>query len=239
VARAFIASHNEPTQFAEESTFHLAALNAGVEYVVRISTTKANVQPNHTAYYPRQHWAIETMLATPEFEGLQWTSLQPAGFTTMWLHPAVEFIKKVRQTGNNKQETLRLMASEDGPAGVINPDDVGTFAAHLLLLDDISKHNKGRYEMSGPEDITGRQIVELVEKEIGAKVENVSFKDLTFLDQFAESVSMARPLALSLKSAPETTWEGKSVASGTSKEVLDIYPPRITCKETLERMLKE
>lgn len=39
VARAFIASHNKPTQFAEESTFHLALLHAGVEYVVRISTT--------------------------------------------------------------------------------------------------------------------------------------------------------------------------------------------------------
>ena len=44
VVRAFIASHNQPNQFAEESTFHLAALNAGVEYVVRISTTAANVR---------------------------------------------------------------------------------------------------------------------------------------------------------------------------------------------------
>src|ERR1700742_4565546 len=29
--RAFIASHNNPNQFAEESTFHLAALVAGLE----------------------------------------------------------------------------------------------------------------------------------------------------------------------------------------------------------------
>ena len=45
VVRAFIASHNEPSQFAEESTFHLALLKARVQYVVRISTTTANVHP--------------------------------------------------------------------------------------------------------------------------------------------------------------------------------------------------
>ena len=30
VVRAFIAPHNQPTQFPEESAFHLAALRAGV-----------------------------------------------------------------------------------------------------------------------------------------------------------------------------------------------------------------
>ncbi|RMI89611.1 hypothetical protein CDV36_016653 [Fusarium kuroshium] len=45
VERAFIASHNQPNQFAEESTFHLATLQAGVQYVVRISTTAANIRP--------------------------------------------------------------------------------------------------------------------------------------------------------------------------------------------------
>lgn len=44
VFRAFIASHNNPNQFADESTFHLATLTAGVQYVVRISTTAANVR---------------------------------------------------------------------------------------------------------------------------------------------------------------------------------------------------
>lgn len=75
VERAFIASHNQPTQFAEESTFHRSALDAGVKYVVRISTTAANVRPDCKAYYPRTHWAIETMLSSTEFRALQWSSL--------------------------------------------------------------------------------------------------------------------------------------------------------------------
>lgn len=67
VMRAFIASHVHPNQFAEESTFHLAALTAGVQYVVRISTTAANVRPDCPAYYPRTHWVIEALLSSPAF----------------------------------------------------------------------------------------------------------------------------------------------------------------------------
>ncbi|KAL4909349.1 hypothetical protein BDW74DRAFT_174550 [Aspergillus multicolor] len=70
VVRAFITPHNGPNQFAEESAFHVAALNARVEYVVRISTTAPNVRPDSEAYYSRQHWAIETLLGSPEFSAL-------------------------------------------------------------------------------------------------------------------------------------------------------------------------
>jgi hypothetical protein len=49
VKRAFIASLSEPTHFAEESTFLREALEAKVEYVVRISTTAANVKSDHQA----------------------------------------------------------------------------------------------------------------------------------------------------------------------------------------------
>lgn len=44
VVRAFVASQNNPNQFAEESAFYVAALQAQMEYVVRISTTVAAVR---------------------------------------------------------------------------------------------------------------------------------------------------------------------------------------------------
>jgi hypothetical protein len=56
-----------------------------------------------------------------------------------------------------------------------------------LSAEDHSIHNKKKYVLNGPEDLTGRAIVELVEKEIGAKVRNVKFRDLDFLDQMAAS----------------------------------------------------
>jgi uncharacterized protein YbjT (DUF2867 family) len=45
VVRLFIASHAGVSHFAEESQFHYFALQAGVQYVVRISTTAYSVKP--------------------------------------------------------------------------------------------------------------------------------------------------------------------------------------------------
>lgn len=237
VVRAFIASHNEPIQFAEESGFLLAALEAGVKYVVRISTTAANVKPDCRAYYARTHWAIESMLSQPEFKGLQWTSLQPNIFTTMYLGPAAELIKQYRKTG--KQHTLRLIASADAPNAPIDPDEVGTIAAHLLAKDDTSPHNQAKYVLQGPEDITGEQIVRMVEQHIGTKVEHVSFKDMTFIDEWAASRGETAHLILTIKHAPEVSWEGKTTASTTSKEILELAAPSRTPADVMKSLLKE
>ncbi|KAK4157563.1 hypothetical protein C8A00DRAFT_29566 [Chaetomidium leptoderma] len=237
VVRAFIASHLQPNQFAEESTFHLAALQAGVKYVVRISTTAANVRPDCKAYYARTHWAIEALLGSPEFRALQWTSLQPNGFTNFYLLPAAQLIKQYRETG--KQDTLRLAASADAPVGVIDADDVGVFAAHLLAQEDPAVHNQAKYVLNGPEDITGEQIVKMVEQHIGTKVESVSYKDMSFVDGMAAVAPQeSKSVILSIKHAAETAWEGKCTASTTSKEVLALAAPTRTAADGLKALLE-
>lgn len=237
VIRAFIASHNQPSQFAEESTFHLAALEAGVKYVVRISTTAANVRPDCKAYYPRSHWAIEAMLSSSEFRGLQWTSLQPNVFTPLYLGTAAALIKQYRETG--KQDTLRLMASADAPVGIIDPYEVGVVAARLLSQEDTAAHNNARYVLNGPEDITGTQIVKMVEQHIGTRVDNVSYKDMGFIDDMAAAAPQeSKNVILSIKFAPETAWEGKCTASTTSKEVLELAAPMRTPADVLKSMLE-
>ncbi|KAF5232123.1 hypothetical protein FANTH_13119 [Fusarium anthophilum] len=235
VVRAFIASHNEPNHFAEESTFHIAALHADVEYVVRISTTAANVRPDCPAYYPRTHWAIETLLSSPEFEKLKWTSLQPNVFTQFWMGPAAGLIRTFRETG--KQEPLKLMASEDAAVGIIDPNEVGVFAAHLLATEDINSHNKAKYVLNGPEDITGRQIVDLVEEYIGTKVEHVIFKDMSFIDHMAAQTQHSKNVILSIKRAAETGWEEKCGVDTTSKEFLEIAAPKNTPADILKTLL--
>jgi len=238
VTRAFIASHNEPSQFADESTFHVNALNAGVKYVVRISTTAADVRPDTPVYYPRQHWAIEALLSTPEFSDLQWTSLQPNLFTGFAVSSAVEFIKKYRQTG--KQDTLRLLLSESDPVALVDPGEVGILAAHLLAQDDISSHNKAKYVVNGPEDITGKQIVDLIEQHIGVPVQDVIYEDFSFVDamyehQFA-ATKQSKNVIFSIKRQPGTAWVGKSVST-TSKEIFNIAAPKITPSDTLKALL--
>jgi uncharacterized protein YbjT (DUF2867 family) len=240
VVRAFIASHNEPNQFAEESTFHRAALDAGVEYVVRISTTAANVRPDCKAYYARTHWAIENLLSQPEYSALRWTSLQPNVFSNFLLMPAVGLIKEYRETG--KQSGLKLLAAKDAPVGVIDGSEVGVFAAHLLAQDDVSAHNKARYVLNGPEDITGRQIVDLVEGYIGTKVDEVSYQDTSAIDWLYEmkfaGTGESKNVILTIKYSLEPGWEGKCSASTTSKEVLDIAAPKRTVADVLKDLLE-
>lgn len=241
VVRAFIASHNEPTQFAEESTFHLNALNAGVKYVVRISTTAANVRPDCPAYYARQHWAVEALLGSPEFNDLQWTSLQPNVFSPFVLSPAAELIKQYRRTG--EQGTLRLILSEDAPVGIIDPDEAGVIAAHLLSQDDPSVHNRAKYILNGPQDITGKQIVDMVKQHIGVPVKDVSYRDVSFIDQLYEyQYAAAKPsknVIYSIKRAPETAWEGKCSTSTTSNVILELAAPKRTPADTLKTLLEE
>ncbi|KAF5641407.1 hypothetical protein F52700_3348 [Fusarium sp. NRRL 52700] len=235
VVRAFIASHAQPTQFAEESTFHLAALHAGVEYVVRISTTAANVRPDCPAHYPRAHWAIETLLNSPEFDSLKWTSLQPNVFTQFLLGSAASWIKTLRETG--KQESLRLMASEDAAVGPVDSNEVGVFAAHLLTTDDISVHDKAKYVLNGPEDITGHQIVDLVEEYTGTQVEHVIFKDMSFIDHAAAHTQHSKNIVLSVKHSAEAAWQGKMGVDTTSKEFLEIAAPKNTSADILKTMV--
>ncbi|KAL4757681.1 NmrA-like family protein [Aspergillus foveolatus] len=221
VVRAFIASHNEPNQFAEESTFHLNALHAGVKYVVRISTAAANVRPDCPAYYARQHWAIEALLSSPEVNNLQWTSLQPNVFSPYIMSPAAEFIKGYRKTG--KQNTLRLLLSDDAPVGIIDPDEVGVIAAHLLL----------KYVLNGPEDINGKQIVNMIEQHIGAPVKGVSYKDVSFINMLYEhqyaATKQLKNVIYSIQRAPEIAWE----------EILELAAPKRTPADILKTLLEE
>ena len=203
---------------------------------MRISTTAANVRPDYQAYYPRQHWAVEALLGSPEFEELQWTSLQPNVFFSFALGPVVEFVKNYRKTG--KQDTLRLMLDKDALVGVIDADDIGRFAAALLSQDDHSVHNKRKYVLNGPEDITGQQAVKLAEQYLGTPVEDVVFRDLSFLDSWAASIKENKTHILSIKYAPVTAWEGKCSAATTSKEVKELAAPQTTAAKWLENALK-
>ena len=236
VARIFIASHVQPNQFAEEGQFLLNALRAGAKYVVRISTTAANVRPDIPAYYARAHWAIETMLSQPEFKELHWTSLQPNAFMSLALATTAGFIQDFRKSG--KQGPLSIILDASTPTGLIDPYDVGVVAAHLLAQEDITPHNQARYVLNGPEDVTGEQIAKMAEQYIGEPVEDVRFKDVAFVDQMVAASSESKNVIGSIKFAPVTIWEGKAKAETTSKEILDLYAPERTAGEMLKQLIE-
>ena len=238
VVRVFIASHNMPHQFMDESTLHIALLDAGVEYVVRISTVAESVSPISPLYYARTHWAIENLLSQPEFAKLQWTSLQPNCFTETFLGPTASWIKQYQKTG--KQEKLELLLDADANVGLVHPEDVGKVAANLLVLDDIKPHNQARYVLNGPEDVNGKKIVEAVEHFIGAKVQDVAFKDTRIMRELIKA-AYSEKISDSIIGGLGGLWQGKFSSSKrpTSKEIMELAPPELNIVDTLKAMVEK
>lgn len=233
IQKVFVASHNLPSQFTDESLFYTAALNAGVKYVVRISTFTHFIGPASPVYYGRTHWAIENLLSQPEFKDLHWTSLQPNYFGNTFLYTAALWLKHYRETG--EQETLKLILDEKAPAAIIDPTDVGVVAAHLLNADEYSNHNRAKYVLAGPEDVSGKSVVELVERLAGVRVEKVEYGSQEFLQSltsmgYAENVlpSVAAGLELFLWSGM-----GSLKKAANSQQVLTIAPPKRTIADNL------
>ena len=93
------------------------------------------------------------MLEQPNFRELAWTSLQPAMFNVYYWGGSADWIKEYQKTG--KQSKLVLMADQKAGVAVIDPADVGKVAGKLLSLDDASSHNRAKYVLVGPQDVSG------------------------------------------------------------------------------------
>lgn len=225
VQRLFIASHNGVSHFTDESLFLNYALSAGVEYAVRISTTTSNIGPASPVFYARNHWAVETMLEQPDFERMSWTSLQPNGFISL-VTPALEgWLKAYRETG--KKQVLKLMIDGDHDIALIDPVEIGNIAGTLLLLDDVSPHNKQKYTLVGATDATGKQAVELLEEFSKTSVDEVVYRDLSWI-QYAKASGTPENVLSSLMLAPRTGYEGdcSTNSSPTDPAIVELCAPK-------------
>lgn len=236
VERIFIAAQNDPTHFTDESLFLNNALQAGIKYVVRISTTKHNIGPATKVYYARTHWAIETMLETDDFNAMAWSSLQPNVFVTVFAPLAEQWLKEYRKSG--KKTPFKIMMDKDVGTAVIDSHEVGIIAGHLLAQDDPTPHNKKKYVLAGPSDINGKDFVDLIEKHAKTTVDDVTYRDTSFADAMIEA-GHPRPVAKSLANAPVISFDGKCTGSfePTSPEVLKLYAPKNHAKDMVDATL--
>ncbi|KAK6222273.1 hypothetical protein LQW54_000973 [Pestalotiopsis sp. IQ-011] len=211
-------------------------LNAGVKYVVKVSTMLEFLGPASPVFYGRTHWAIKEMLSQPEFGGMRWTSLQPTVFTSAFLYPAAHWVKNYRATGG--RGPLQLMVAAGAPVSLIDPDDVDRAGAALLALEDVSQHDKGRYVLRGADDITGRDIAKMVEEYSETQVPHTEFKATGMLDAMLGDYPASAPA--SIAAGCESVWEGKCTTTGvpTAPGIAKLAPPQITAKEAFESLLK-
>ncbi|KAG1137340.1 hypothetical protein G6F37_013548 [Rhizopus arrhizus] len=213
-------------------------LQAGVKYVVKLSTSPDRVSPSSQIFYGRAHWAIENQLSQPEFKSLQWTSLQANPFTNTFIAPIVDWIKQYQKTGN--QGVLKTVLAADVPVGVIDPEEIGKIGAHLLALDDPTPHNQARYILSGPEDITGKRLVEIVEQYAGVKVQDVEYKDVSWIKYLSTAGGYPEKYLPSIFASCEVLWQGKCSLSAapTSKEIIELSPPKHTIADALKSIME-
>ena len=235
VEKIFMASAVTPSQFTDESLFHTCALEAGVKYVVRISTTTSNISPNTPVFYPRAHWAIETMLSTPEFDALDYTSLQPNVFPIYMSFPGQAFLSEYKKSGKK----IKMAQANDEHAGIaaIDPYEIGIIAGRLLALDDHKRHANKRYTLVGPSNISGREIVKITEKIAGTTVDEVSFRDTSITD----ASWLPENLRASIQKATIKGWKGECSIeqSPTSPEIMEIYAPKVHAKDQMEKILRQ
>ena len=86
VSRVYLAPHNLPNQFVDESKFLVECKDAGIKYLVKLSTNIHYITPDNPVYYGRAHWAIENLLEQNEFKQLNWTVLRANYFVSTCYH---------------------------------------------------------------------------------------------------------------------------------------------------------
>jgi uncharacterized protein YbjT (DUF2867 family) len=238
VRRLFIASHNGVTHFVDESLFLNYALEAGVEYAVRISTTSFAVGAASSIWYGRSHWAVEAMLDDPDFKSMKWTSLQPNIFHAYCYPALVQWLETYRKTG--EKGTLKLPFDADAGLAPIDGTEVGNIAGLLLLTpaSDVAKHSGKRYVLTGPSDITGKESVQLLEKHAGTSVDDVVFRDASMIHAMKGPMYPDNTIH-SLATNLNIGWDGQLSVKrhSTSKEVLEFYQPKIGAKEAYDEAL--
>jgi uncharacterized protein YbjT (DUF2867 family) len=109
----------------------------------------------------------------------------------------------------------------------------------LLALEDPSPHDHARYVLSGPEDITGNQVVDLIGFIIGTKFEKAIFNDTNLIYYLVQVGVIPEKRLPSLIASLQSVWQGNNsnAVTPTSPQVLKLAPPKRTVTDTLKAML--
>ena len=192
------------------------------------------------AFYARMHWAVESMLESAAFEGLKWTSLQPNAFASVWLGGAAGWVQVAKEKGQDAAGLLKMPADEEARCAPVDSEEVGALAGTLLLLPEgeVEKYSRRKLVINGPEDITGKEIREIVEEALGEKVKEVGYRNMDWIEDYhiPEKFGGTRSVVLSMRHAVQICWDEKCMAEHTSQEVRELAMPKRGAKMVLREM---
>lgn len=229
IDRAYVCFAPTRTMFSDETDFLRDLRKANVKYIVKLATAEYFMDDAlDKRFYARSHIAIENIL---EKGTIPFTSLRANLFMT-WTGADYAGVKKTK--------TFKTMAGAT-PVACIHPDDIGLAVATLLSLPDPSAHYGKKYNLSGPEDLTGDSMAKDFSEVLGEKITfDTGFTDDEYVGAFVQ-MGLKQHEADHMRGTLAEFHTGKlTLASApTSPALLSLVPPSTTFKQFLQTYYAE
>jgi NAD(P)H dehydrogenase (quinone) len=135
VTSVFVVTGHNPDMVEQQNNVLDAALEAGVQYLVRVSGSRFFVVPDSPSVIGRGHYAIEERLRG---SGIKWVILRPGFFMQNTFGQAASI---------KNDSKIVLPFPSDLPFAFIDVRDTGAVGAHVLL--DPAPHAGKIYEFTG------------------------------------------------------------------------------------------
>jgi uncharacterized protein YbjT (DUF2867 family) len=135
VTSVFVVTGHNPSMVEQQNNVLDAALEAGVQYFVRVSGSRFLIVPDSPSIIGRSHYAIEERLRG---SGIKWVMLRPGLFMQN------TFAQAASIKNDNK---IVLPFAADLPLAFIDVRDTGAVGARVLL--DPEPHLGKTYEFTG------------------------------------------------------------------------------------------
>jgi uncharacterized protein YbjT (DUF2867 family) len=153
-SKAFLSVGTSENQVPNEIDQIDAAISAGVEFLVELSSAGAET-PGHNV--PGWHHEIDAYLTS---RGTDFTLLRPSTFISTFVGLAGPFIQAGAWGG----------LAGDGRAALIDARDVSDVAARILL-DGPLTHSGKTYNLTGPDSLTATQLAGLLSAATGTTID--------------------------------------------------------------------
>jgi NAD(P)H dehydrogenase (quinone) len=157
VEKAFLVLPNDEDQPILEKGFTDAAVAAGVEHLVYLSSLES--VPESTNPITQNHVAIENYIRE---SGLTWTMIRPTFFMQMFEGMA----PRIKETGRI------VMPAGNGTVSATDLRDVGEVIVDVLTCNS-GDHANQSYDLTGPELLTFAEIADRFSTVLGTRIEYV------------------------------------------------------------------
>ena len=135
VTSVFVVTGHNPNMVEQQNNVLDAALEAGVQYLVRVSGSRFLIVPDSPSIIGRGHYAIEERLRG---SGMKWVMLRPGLFMQNTFAQAAAI---------NNESKIVLPFAADLPLAFIDVRDTGAVGARVVL--DPAPHVGKIYEFTG------------------------------------------------------------------------------------------